>query len=244
MTFDPPFCERPSLHHSFMPKRQCLAKRLCSCPIDAHQLHCIVCKTGCGVDQRHFALARCMADLVTGAKVYAKQTIPGLPREPHHVESTTTTCASRYPVPHVCPHSSFWSAPPLPGGQVWGGPPNVKTTGGRGGRLQAGWSQGRDPKSFFLCPLLGVSVFSGRLLGCFRGAAETLEEQGPPPTSLFCLRVTTSHRSTGHWQEIPREAAAVSSAARLRTCHSQSNGSPEPTVCHLYFSTCTKRRWA
>ena len=61
------------------------AKRVCSCPIDNHQLHCIVCKSGGGVDQRHSALARCLADLVTtptGAKVYIEQTIPGLPREP------------------------------------------------------------------------------------------------------------------------------------------------------------------
>ena len=39
-----------------------------------------------GVDQRHSALARCLADLVTthtGATVYIEQTIPGLPREPH-----------------------------------------------------------------------------------------------------------------------------------------------------------------
>ena len=60
------------------------AKRVCTCRIDAHQLHCIVCKSGGGVDQRHSALARCLADLVTthtGAKVQIEQTIPGLPRE-------------------------------------------------------------------------------------------------------------------------------------------------------------------
>ena len=62
------------------------AKRVCTCPIDLHQLHCIVCKSGGGVDQRHSALARCLADLVTthtGVKVHFEQTLPGLPREPH-----------------------------------------------------------------------------------------------------------------------------------------------------------------
>ena len=62
------------------------AKRVCTCRIDPHQLHCIVCKSGGGVDQRHSALASCLADLVTthtGAKVHIEQTIPGLPREPH-----------------------------------------------------------------------------------------------------------------------------------------------------------------
>ena len=56
------------------------AKRVCTCRIDQHQLHCIVCKSGGGVDQRHSALARCQADLVTthtGAKVHIEQTIPG-----------------------------------------------------------------------------------------------------------------------------------------------------------------------
>ena len=40
----------------------------------------LVCKSGSGVDQRHSALARCLADLVTahtGAKVHSEQTIPG-----------------------------------------------------------------------------------------------------------------------------------------------------------------------
>ena len=61
------------------------AKRVCTCSIDPHQLHCIVCKSGGFVDQRYSALARCLADLVTthtGAKVHIEQTIPGLPREP------------------------------------------------------------------------------------------------------------------------------------------------------------------
>ena len=62
-------------------------KRVCTRPIGTHQLHCIVCKSGGGVDQRHSVLARCLADLITthtGAKVHIEQTIPGLPREPHH----------------------------------------------------------------------------------------------------------------------------------------------------------------
>ena len=57
-------------------------KRVCSCPIDAHQLHCIVCKSGSCVDQRYSALARCLADLITthtGVKDHIEQTIPGLP---------------------------------------------------------------------------------------------------------------------------------------------------------------------
>ena len=61
------------------------AKRVCSCPVGAHQLHGIVCKSGCGVDQRPSALARCLANLTTthtGAKLHIEQTIPGLPREP------------------------------------------------------------------------------------------------------------------------------------------------------------------
>ena len=57
------------------------AKRICACPIDAHQLHFMICKSGGGVDQRHSALARCLADLKTthtGTKVNIEQTFPGL----------------------------------------------------------------------------------------------------------------------------------------------------------------------
>ena len=57
------------------------AKRTCACHIDPHQPHCMTCKSGGGVDQRHSALARCLADLVTkhtGTKVFIEQSIPGL----------------------------------------------------------------------------------------------------------------------------------------------------------------------
>ena len=49
------------------------AKRTCACPIDDYQLHCMICKSGGGVDQRHSALARCHAYLITthtGTKAY------------------------------------------------------------------------------------------------------------------------------------------------------------------------------
>ena len=62
------------------------AKRVCARTIDTCQLHCMVCKSGGGVDQRHSALARCLADLITthtGVKVHIEQTIPALPREPY-----------------------------------------------------------------------------------------------------------------------------------------------------------------
>ena len=57
------------------------AKRTCARPIDPHQLHCMSCKSGGGVDQRHSAVARCLADLITthtGTKVFIEQSIPGL----------------------------------------------------------------------------------------------------------------------------------------------------------------------
>ena len=57
------------------------AKRTCACPIDPHQLHCMTCRSGGGVDQRHSALARCLADLSTahtGTKAYIERSLPGL----------------------------------------------------------------------------------------------------------------------------------------------------------------------
>ena len=67
------------------------AKRTCACPIDPHQLHCMTCKSEGGVDQRHSALARCLADLMTthtGTKAYIEQSIPGLaqPTQPGRTE--------------------------------------------------------------------------------------------------------------------------------------------------------------
>ena len=78
------------------------AKRVCSCSVNSHQLLCTVCKSRGGVDQRHAALARCLADLVT--KVNTEQTITGLPREPQHnpkIHAWTpcSTCARQH-VPH------------------------------------------------------------------------------------------------------------------------------------------------
>ena len=57
------------------------AKRTCACTIDDYQLHCMICKSGGGVDQRHSALARYLADLITthtGIKAHIEQSIPGL----------------------------------------------------------------------------------------------------------------------------------------------------------------------
>ena len=48
--------------------------------LDDYQLHCMICKSGGGVDQRHSALARCLADLITthtGTTAYIEQSLPG-----------------------------------------------------------------------------------------------------------------------------------------------------------------------
>ena len=57
------------------------AKRICASRIDDYQIHCMICKGGGGVDQRHSALARCLADLITthtGAKAHIEQSLPWL----------------------------------------------------------------------------------------------------------------------------------------------------------------------
>ena len=57
------------------------AKRTCACPIDLHQIHCMIYKCGGGVAQRHSALAKCLAELITthtGTKAFIEQSIPGL----------------------------------------------------------------------------------------------------------------------------------------------------------------------
>ena len=76
---------RPAASHSANISPTCpnvsAAKRTCACPIDDYQLHCTICRSGGGVNQRHSALARCLADLITthtSTRAYIEQSIPGL----------------------------------------------------------------------------------------------------------------------------------------------------------------------
>ena len=56
---------------------------ICSKPVDPHQHRCCGCRYGGGVDRRHAAVARCLADVIhshSGTKVYIEQVIPALTR--------------------------------------------------------------------------------------------------------------------------------------------------------------------
>ena len=57
------------------------AGQICGKLADAHQHHCYGCRYGGGVDRRHAAVTRCLADVMhshNGTKVYIEQTIPAL----------------------------------------------------------------------------------------------------------------------------------------------------------------------
>ena len=50
---------------------------------DPKQHHCYGCRYGGGVDRRHAALARCLADIIqshSGVKVFNEQEVPALNR--------------------------------------------------------------------------------------------------------------------------------------------------------------------
>ena len=52
-------------------------------PVDPEQHHCYGCRFGGGVDRRHAALARCLADIIqshSGVKVFVEQEVPALTR--------------------------------------------------------------------------------------------------------------------------------------------------------------------
>ena len=52
-------------------------------PVDTQQHHCHGCRYGGGVDRRHAAVARCLADVIqshSGAKVFIEQEVPALTR--------------------------------------------------------------------------------------------------------------------------------------------------------------------
>ena len=59
------------------------AGQICSKPVDPQQHHCYGCWYGGGVDRRHAALARCLADVIhshSGTKVFIKQEVRALTR--------------------------------------------------------------------------------------------------------------------------------------------------------------------
>ena len=56
---------------------------ICNKPVDPQQHHCYGCRYGGGVDRRHAAVGRCLADVIQshrGAKVFIEQEVPALTR--------------------------------------------------------------------------------------------------------------------------------------------------------------------
>ena len=56
---------------------------ICNKPLDPKQHHCYGCRYGGGVDRRHAALARCLADIIqshSGVKVFVEQEVLALTR--------------------------------------------------------------------------------------------------------------------------------------------------------------------
>ena len=56
---------------------------ICNKPLDPNQHHCYGCRYGGGVDRRHAALARCLADIIhshSGVRVFIEQEVPALTR--------------------------------------------------------------------------------------------------------------------------------------------------------------------
>ena len=56
---------------------------ICNKPVDPKQHHFYGCRFGGGVDRRHAALARCLADIIqshSGVKVFVEQEVPALTR--------------------------------------------------------------------------------------------------------------------------------------------------------------------
>ena len=59
------------------------AGQICSKSVDVQQHHCYGCRCGGGVDRKHAAVARCLADVIhshNGTKVYIEQPSPALTR--------------------------------------------------------------------------------------------------------------------------------------------------------------------
>ena len=56
---------------------------ICNKPVDPKQLHCCGCRYGGGVDRKHAAVGRCLADVIqchSGVKVFIEQEVLALTR--------------------------------------------------------------------------------------------------------------------------------------------------------------------
>ena len=77
-----PVAANPADVVQFCPNKSA-AGVICNKPLDPKLHHCYGCRYGGGVDRRHAALARCLADIIhshSGVKVYIEQEVPALTR--------------------------------------------------------------------------------------------------------------------------------------------------------------------
>ena len=76
-------CFRVSVARRLMLRGTVLSGVICNKPLDPKQHYCYGCRFGGGVDRRHAALARCLADIIhshSGVKVFIEQEVPALTR--------------------------------------------------------------------------------------------------------------------------------------------------------------------
>ena len=77
-----PVAANPADVVQFCPNKSA-AGVICNKPLVPKQHHCYGCRYGGGVDRRHAALARCLADIIhshSGVKVFIEQEVPALTR--------------------------------------------------------------------------------------------------------------------------------------------------------------------
>ena len=77
-----PVAANPADVVQFCPNKSA-AGVICNKPLDPKLHHCYGCRHGGGVDHRHAAVARCLADVMqshSGAKVFIEQEVPALTR--------------------------------------------------------------------------------------------------------------------------------------------------------------------
>ena len=83
-------------------------------PVDTEQHHCCGCRYGGGVDRRHAAVARGLADVMhshSGTKVFVEQEAPALTRVVHgQREHARGSCLQPQRLCHILGHPSLVSA--------------------------------------------------------------------------------------------------------------------------------------
>ena len=112
-----PVAANPADVVQFCPNKSA-AGVICNKPLDPKLHHCYGCRYGGGVDRRHAALVRCLADIIqshSGVRVFIEQEVPALTRIVFDLHGSITYLDVSIVAPFSCNPSLVAAASTKPG---------------------------------------------------------------------------------------------------------------------------------